>query len=366
MKIGILTFHYGSNYGGVLQAYASQMILKQLGHDAQIINYRPKDSIKQFVIILLECVKKRNYKGLKEFAFYIKHLIGSKKVFKRFCNEYLNQTKRCSREQDLQELQYDYLYVGSDQVWNISQQKYNTYFLGWCKDASVKKISYAACCGRNRIDVDMKDKLIQQLSDFDSISVRSVETQLFIKELLGKSVPVVADPTFLYDFSEFVTPIKDKYILTYILGPDIKGSNKRAIDIIKLYYPNIPVYSIIIGDHTPRLCSWTDKQLIDISPSDWVNLFANSEFVYTDSFHGSVFALKFNKPFIAYYTGDIAGRRFVDLANIFNLKNIVTDVSQIESILKTGLEFERDYSLLIDDVKDRSFSYIKQALKNNL
>lgn len=361
MKIGLLTFHYGSNYGGVLQAYALQQTLSFLGHDTWIINFRPKDKFKQFLIVTSGCLRKRKF---KELFFYLSHFRHCQKIFEHFCNQYLRQTTPAFSEKDLRKLDFDVISVGSDQVWNISQQKYKTYFLGWIKGNQIRRISYAACCGKNIVDSIYKAALVDQLSSFYSLSVRSKESQLFIKSLLSKDVPIVADPTMLYDFSEFCSGKNNGgYILTYVLTGDIKGGNDVAINEIKRKYPSLPVYSILISDRIPRLCDWADKQLVDITPNEWVNLIYNCAFMFTDSFHGSVFAMKFNKPLIAYYNGDISGRRFIDLRAQFDMQNVVTDVEKLKGVLNNDDETKYCYSDRIVAIRKASLDYLTKAMK---
>lgn len=357
MKIGILTFHYGSNYGGVLQTYASLQILRFMGHEAYTINYRPKDKLKQFIIVIRGCLSR---KALYPCFFYLSHFKKCRSVFLEFCDQYLNQTNVCHTEADLQKLCLDAIYVGSDQVWNVSQQKYSTYFLGWLTDRKIKKISYAACCGRNMINLKYRKKIASELRSFDAISVRSEETQKFVFELLGKNVPIVADPTMLYDFKEFCHEMSEDFILTYLLGDDINGGNMQAIEMIRKKYSEMPVYSIVLSDRIPKLCNWADKQLVDISPNEWVNLIFNCKILYTDSYHGCVFAMKFNKPFIAYYNDDITGRRLIDLSSQVHSKNIVSDINAVEAVLVK--DEEKDYRY-IENFKSKSFEYLKNSLK---
>ncbi len=363
MKVGILTFHYGSNYGGVLQCYALQQVLKEMGYDVVVINYVPHDGIKKFLFVLLYAIQKRNIMSIKALWHYIKFYKESRKVFKRFREDHLQLTNEECDINKFASYPLDTIVVGSDQVWNFSQQKRDIYFLGWLEDGRTKKVSYAACCGHNVLNEKHRASLIKQLSQFYSISVRSEETKQFVKNVIGQDVPVVADPTFLYDFNEFIHPIEEKYILTYILTEDIEGGNAAAIDVIRQYFPGLPVYSIVISDRQPRLCKWADKQLFDVAPSEWVNLIYNCTFLYTDSFHGTVFSMKFGKPFVAYYSSEGSGRRFVDLQQKFSLQNIVTKVDQIAKAIDLQKTHIVDYSEIISVYVNVSKDYIQDSLK---
>ena len=362
MRIGILTFHYGSNYGGVLQCYALQQVLKGMGYDVNIINYVPHDSLKKFLFVLLYFIRKRNVESLKALWQYILYHKKSRAVFRDFRNHYLLMTKEESDIEKFSDIELDAIFVGSDQVWNYSQQKRKAYFLGWVNNVNIKKNSYAACCGLNSIDERHRTEVINQLSLFTAISVRSEETQLFIKELLNKTVPVVADPTILYDFNEFITPLNQHYILTYILTEDIKGGNEKAIETIRRSYPGLPVYSIIISDRQPRLCKCADKQLFDVRPDEWVNLIYNCSFLYTDSFHGSVFAMKYGKPFVAYYGSEASGRRFMDLKKMYHLQNVITEANEVDDVIKRNVFTSDTFTRISHEKIIESLSFIEDSL----
>lgn len=343
MKIGILTFHYGSNYGGVLQCYALQQVLFNLGHEVQVINYIPSYRIKQFLIVCRSCFKQRGLTGIKSLFLYLKYSISCRKVFNCFTSKYLNLTKEINDIRSLRQLDFDVIIVGSDQVWNQSQHKSPIYFLYWTEGMKCKKYSYAACCGQNKIDDYYRETLVKELNDFDGISVRSFETACFVKNLIGETPIVVCDPTMLYDFSEFKTQRKNKLIIAYILGNDINGGNNVVIEKIRAKYSKYKIYALIIGDHFINPCDWADKVLYNVSPSEWVDLIYNSAFVYTDSFHGSIFAMKFGKPLIAYYTSPVSGKRFEDLGKSYNMRNIITHADQVDRILISNDEMNYNY-----------------------
>ena len=179
---------------------------------------------------------------------------------------------------------------------------------------------------------------------------------------MNKTVPVVADPTILYDFNEFITPLNQHYILTYILTEDIKGGNEKAIETIRRSYPGLPVYSIIISDRQPRLCKWADKQLFDVRPDEWVNLIYNCSFLYTDSFHGSVFAMKYGKPFVAYYGSEASGRRFMDLKKMYHLQNVITEANEVDDVIKRNVFTSDTFTRISHEKIIESLSFIEDSL----
>ena len=362
MKVGILTFHYGANYGGVLQCYALQEVLKENGHDVYVINYIPHNWLKQLAFCIINFIKKRDIKALKSLLRFIFHSHKSVQTFKSFRKQYLNETTRNGNINFYNSIDFDAIVVGSDQVWNYQQQKRNIYFLGWLKNRKCKKISYAACSAKYRIYEEGKERIKNNLLDFDAISVRSLTTSKLVYDISQRTSTLVADPTLLLNFDHFVHKRNDNYLLTYIITDDIKGCNNNLINKIKEYYPNLPVYSIVISHNIPRICNWADKELYDVSPKEWVSLIANCQFFLTDSFHGTLFALKYRKPFIAYYNNDTAGQRFKDMEKSFGLKNVIKQISEVDNVMKNKLWENHDFEKYLKNIKNTSLDFLNRNL----
>lgn len=357
MKVGILTFHYGSNYGGVLQCYALQQVLKEMGHEVSIINYIPHRNYKKFAHVVQTTFKKFSTSSIKALWHNIRYQWHSRKVFRDFRENNLILTVESNDIDYYKTLDYDAIIVGSDQVW-VYPQVNNVYFLGWENNPHTKKITYAACSGYGKINEEYREEIKKQLKQFDALSVRSQTTKAFVKNITGLDVPIVVDPTVLYDFKDFLSPRNDKYILTYILTDDIDGGNSKAIALVKKKYPDLPVYSIIISDRYPRISSWSDRNFLDVSPNDWVNLIYNCSFLYTDSYHGALFAIKFGKPFIAYYSSENGGRRLTDLQSELYLHNVAHDLDDVALIL----ENEGNPAINNEEMKMRSFRFLRENL----
>ncbi|WP_157998106.1 polysaccharide pyruvyl transferase family protein [Thermophagus xiamenensis] len=233
---------------------------------------------------------------------------------------------------------FDAIVVGSDQVWGPAFHGTKVYFLGNMPSFHGKKISYAPCCAYNKVNENDKSCLSHLLQQFDSISVRNSETQTFVRDLINVDVPIVQDPIFLYDFEKeknsFVVPYK-KFILTYLIGEEINGGNENAIEEIKIVYGDIPVIAITLSTpETLKYFSWADQVYWNLSPFEWLSLIHSCTFLYTDSFHGMAFALKYQKPFIAFYSEEKRKSRFLDFMNRFDLSNVI--VNSVSDIIRNN------------------------------
>lgn len=361
MKIGILTYHYGYNFGGVLQCYALQQTLKDLGYkDIHIINCIPS----KIKFYLGGIPRKRKLSTL--YDLYLRFRYGEKcrNSFNEFREKYLNQTpyiKRKSLPQYVKD--YDALIVGSDQIWNIREQTDGMFFLDWTPQFKGKKISYAPCCGKNEVNEKYRNNLKRALNNFNFLSVRNRETQSFVERIIEKKPVIVPDPTCLYNFNEFITNkniVKEKYIFTYILGEEINGGNKAAISLIKDKYPGRKIIASVIAYSNPKKIEWADEVRYHLSPIEWLNMIKNADFVYTDSFHGTIFSMKFNVPFITYYIEERRKARFMELQAQFGIEeNIVSSLEQIESFKPKGMNFDKNFS----ELSEIGRTFLKSALE---
>ena len=243
------------------------------------------------------------------------------------------------------------------------------YFLRFGDKYKGKKISYAADSTIREINEGELEILKKSLSDFDDISVRNDHSFDFVKSVIEKDVEIVADPTLLIDFDETIdTKHKEygegEYILTYVLGKEIQGSHESVINRIKNKYGNLPVYSIKIPTMNFELSPYADKVFYDLNPDEWINMFRNAKFIYTDSFHGVLFSLKYHKPFLAYYTEKLRASRFIDLAKRYNIdRYIIQNIEEMED--KKSLEKLPEF-LRIDETiklqKESSLKFLEKAL----
>ncbi|WP_018930677.1 polysaccharide pyruvyl transferase family protein [Gracilibacillus lacisalsi] len=374
-KIGILTYHYSNNFGGVLQSYALQKYLEDKGYQVEVINFIPSN-YKNHKILRSIGLKKNIIDQILNIQTLIKRIYikvkYNKKIIKKF-DAFRSQSMKLSEKVDESSLlkivnNYEIIIVGSDQVWRPGQRDKKEYFLNF-DNFNGKKVSYAADSTISDVKSTHKSKLEQELNDFTAISVRNEHSSNFVKSLLNFSPPIVVDPTLLLNFNQFeknnFIPEGQKYILVYALGKEINGSNKYVINKIKEVYGNIPVYSIVIPTMKFNIADYSDKVFYDLGPEEWISLFKNATFIYTDSYHGTLFSLKFKKCFIAYYAEKMRSTRFKDLATRYNIEDFIIsssdDLNTKNCLMKTP-----DYNEIHNIIKKQkllSEQYLNNVLK---
>lgn len=370
-KIGLLTYHYSNNYGGVLQCYSLYKYLESKGLDVEIINYIP--SYVNLESIFYETGLRKNiFKIKKDDIIPISNLINRVSIKRKYnksivgkFDSFRNKNMRISNrvdENDLHTILNDYktVVVGSDQVWSPGERSKKIYFLDY-ENFQGQRISYAADSTIEHIDSNHYDNLKRSLNNFDVISVRNEHSFQFVKKLTNIDPEIVVDPTLLWDFRDVDDHINNKrsseeYILVYVLGKEIDGANSQLIEKIREKYGNIKVIAVTIPTRKFNECNYADEILYDIGPDEWLSLFRNATFVLTDSFHGTLFSLKFKRPFLAYYAEKLRATRFLDLGKRYGISDfIINDFNEIE--IKNSLSKLPNY----DDVEKLISQHVKSS-----
>ena len=328
MKIAILTQPLRANYGGILQNYALQQVLKKMGHEPYTFDlglYTWKD----WFIITSKCIIKRIIGMSCSFPETPINRKKKEKILRRFVDKHISLVSpRCDKPSKKYILEYDLqaIVVGSDQVW---RPKYNypieKMFLNFAQSLNIKRVAYAASFGTS--DWEYKEeqlKICKQLvQQFDAISVREDSGVELCKKYLNVSATHVLDPTLLLtkdDYNKLIADIptaKDSYLFAYILDED-----QRKRSFIAKIAKEKNLVPVILG---------AGKELKDDdSIETWVAYFRDAKYVITDSFHGTVFSIIYNKDFIVIENMHRGLSRMYSLLKMFNLfDHIVTEVNVV-------------------------------------
>ncbi|MBP5640452.1 MAG: polysaccharide pyruvyl transferase family protein, partial [Victivallales bacterium] len=289
MKIGILTLPLLSNYGGILQNYALQQVLRSLGHEPVTLNLPfPPD-------------KKSKAKTSTERENYQLRTAN----IQAFMSKYLDRTDLLTWPfafEQIKGLGLNGYVVGSDQVWRptFSKRRFlKAMFLDFLPDdCDAVRLVYAASFGS--VHWSLGRKLVYKMvlaryaRKFAGISVREDIGAEYCKRYLGQTTPVVLDPVMLLqagDYSEKLSlgEVPGANLMCYVLDPT--DAKNACIDIISKQ---------LGGKTSVAFGSYDSTEGVMPSPIDWLNGFKNAEFVITDSFHGTVLSILFGKPFIVF------------------------------------------------------------------
>ncbi|QTV06632.1 polysaccharide pyruvyl transferase family protein [Faecalibacter bovis] len=376
-KIAILTQPLKSNYGGIIQNFALQKVLKENGFNVTTVDRDYKEYSKFKLTLNLIKRKLINiFKGNKQFIISYKN---KKNIFSNssyFIDNNINRTKKIRSTIDLkkhfEQNKYDAVIVGSDQVWRpmYSPNIYN-YFFDFLEDnQNIKKISYAASFGTDKWEFTNEQtvsckKLVKQ---FDLITVREKSAINLVKDHFSRNAQFVIDPTLLIDKQEYINLISSKTIninykgiYTYVLD-----RNEEKNIIINKIENDLGLTSFFCQ---PK-CAITNpisKNIDDYKyppMEEWLNGFYSADFVITDSFHGTVFSIIFNKPFIAIVNKERGASRFESLLSELGLLDrLIYNFSEkeIDNILSKSINFE-EVNSKIQKLKLKSLELLLKEL----
>lgn len=321
MNVGLLTFHNAVNYGAVLQCYALSSFLRKNGCNVCVINYCNKDLLSCYKVFDRHRFFKRSSPLNMMHRFFtevslLPHRISRNVKFSRFVEEEFNLLYPTS--DNLSSL--DLIVVGSDQVWNTKLTKgFDSYYWGNFKRANESKlISYAASVEEfwNKEDDDVAKNL---LCRFDAISVREAKAADRISKILSRDdVELSVDPTLLIDKNSWskiakAPSIRDPYILVYQVRP-----SERVCKIAKIVAEMLSLKIIYLSASVAGLNSHC---CYGASPQEYLGLFEHASFVVCSSFHGTVFSMIFEKPFISVKLNDGKDSRVESLLSKVNAKH---------------------------------------------
>ena len=336
MKAVIVTFVRAYNYGAVLQCYALQKKLHDIGIDADVLDYYPPYFFDKYNANIQ--VKKAliPYKPLKKWIRNtITSLLKKRRAqqFEQFIRDNISlSSKQYNDAERLSgaELPYDTFIVGSDQVWNSSINRLDpVYFLDFKCPERHLKLSYSASFGFETIPVELIEKYRKWLSGWDAYSVRESSGASIIQNLLGKEAVVCCDPTLLLERAEWAALCKNKrkkesYVLGYYVNTaeimSLEEAKKIAVErgVGFLCMTSITSFRDISGI---RVRAAGGKMMALASPIDFVTMINNAECVVTDSYHGMIFSLLFHKRvFLKLYNSEgKPNERMMELINQLEL-----------------------------------------------
>ena len=378
MRIAILTLPLHTNYGGILQAYALQTVLKRMGHEVLLLE-KERDIHKSLI-----------RQGLSYGKYLINRYLLQKKII--YQTPKRQNTERRIREQhtqqfiqnhintyhikSLEEVQianFDAVVVGSDQVWRhkyftgLYDSHIDNAFLHFCQDAHIKRIAYAASFGTDEWEYSEREtkECARLLQLFDRVSVREKSgMELCESKLHRADAQHVLDPTLLLDKEEYIALTKQAKtkkspgnLMCYILDNDEEkqGLIRRIAQErgLKPFYANSKV-----EDPNASL-----SESIQPPVEEWLQAFVDAEFVITDSFHACVFSIIFEKPFIVIGNYERGLSRFTSLLEMFGITH---------HLIYTANEYNShsSYSLskvtyeLYQQAKKQSLDFLTSALSS--
>lgn len=373
MRIAIVTLPLHTNYGGILQCYALQTVLERMGHDVRILS-KPQYGRSYYIIYPLAVCKrlfKRFLLGKDVAIFKTPHQIIRKQT-DRFIYKYIHQYKKRVWTSKIAS-HFDAFVVGSDQVWRPAYfHPIEEAFLSFLGDSGVKRIAYAASFGVDNCEEYTPEQLkqcSQLLKKFNAVSVRESSGIPLCREYFDVKVEQMLDPTLLLDADDYrvlirkgkTTPSKGN-MLVYMLD---KSEEKIALVNQIAEEKGLTPFELDSPDEQREDIPL--KKRVKMSVEQWLRSFDEAEFVLTDSFHGCIFSIIFQKQFVVMGNKERGLSRFNSLLELFSLYDrLLFDVQEYE-MKRKELNRSIDFHSIFDVLNKKrlcSFDYIYSL--NNL
>ena len=369
MKIDIITRHAIANYGSILQAYATEKMLDKLNIENEIIDYvRVEENSKNLVKTYMKNSKKWNRNFITRFIYKIiqkPNLDIMNNKFAKYRKKYLKLTsKQYKNKNELMEdlPQADIYCTGSDQVWGqIANDDYDeNYFLEFVPN-DKRCIAYSASFGKNKLSENLKIKLPKLMEKYSDIMVRELSAVKILNASGIDNAKLVLDPTLLLSKEEWEENLKIKnnekkqYILTYQLHHNkefdkylkklAKATNLKVVRLSSSIYYKFKYGKFV---YLPDL-------------EQFLTYFKNAKYVVTDSFHGTVFSIIFNKQVIDILPGKTR-TRIESILKLFGMEDrIVNDYNDM-SIINKRTDYKKVNDIL-DKERKKSIEYLRKAIE---
>ncbi|WP_286312148.1 polysaccharide pyruvyl transferase family protein [Romboutsia ilealis] len=363
MKIGISTIIDNTNYGNRLQNYASKKVLLNMELNPETLNpifedkykFYSKHLIKRIIVNLANILNFKNEEIIQRlrvirFESFTNKFVPNKKFFINDLNDLSNMVK-----------DFDYFITGSDQVWNYNfRPNLDIDFLQFVE--KDKRVAYAPSFGVSEIPNQYKEEYTKYLNEMSYLSVREHAGQKIIKDLTGRDSEVLIDPTMMLDKEEWLKVTskpkcmpKKKYLLTYVLGNQTeefkafvsKLAKEKNLEILNLLDP-------------------LNKDIHCVDPGEFVYLINESDVVITDSFHGAVFSILMQTPFVIFERQDkevSMNSRIDTLVSTFKMESrLSTHIKSIDDVY--NIDFSHIDGILKHE-REKAINYLKNAFSMN-
>lgn len=383
--IGLVTCYFHHNYGSMLQAYATELIMQQLGLPFQTIackapiNYMQENKILYIIKKLLiadwkmRLGKMKIERAKKENPMFAKNWEIRNKAFSQFAETFFHVSPYCKNREELTKMAENYsaFLVGSDQLWRTDSVEHGYYTLEWVPD-HIRKIAYSTSIGVKEVPWFQVEKNKRFMNRFDHIALREQSACDLVYKLTGRKVPVVLDPTLLFTGDQWLEiqqqePLTNgKYIFCYLLGDN--PSQRKFIKRVK----EKTGYKIValqqLDDYIPSDEGFADEAPY-VGPREFLNYIRNAEYVFTDSFHCSVFSILYKKNFFTFSRFAEGAKQSTNtrIDNLLHITDLEDRRMTNDKTIEEVVNFKRNFDGVdekLNALRKSSMDYLYNAFKD--
>lgn len=357
MYIAILTQPLRTNFGGILQDYALQTVLKRMGHEPVTIDYDCRYTKARWVMGRVKSI----LTGTKHHIQFPHYNRSGQENLNRFIHQHITMTKPVNvpTKEVFDSIHPDVFVVGSDQVWapacNVPIDYLGNMYLDFVPGFKGKRVAYAASFGGGEwtYTPEWTEKCSKLAKKFDAISVREESGVRLCKEYLGVDAIHVLDPTLLLTGTDYEKLLSRPAKKTNTLFAYVLDTSDEKVKSLHAVAHKFGLHLKIQGANDDL--KWED------SIEDWLSDICDAAMVVTDSFHGSVFAIQFHQPFLSIVNHKRGADRFTSLLGKLGLSSrLVYDVTTADNIT-CDIDWEMvERNIAVE--RNRSMEFLKSAL----
>lgn len=364
MKIGVVTNFDTKNYGSLLQAFALQKKLEELGVQAYVLhkkNHYKRSILAKIKRLFLPSQNNYSVQEIIDIKQARKSYILKNRKLQSFVNENIDVRVCSPKSARLVVGDTDVMIAGSDQIWSSSAGTLSEFTTLQFVPDRIKRYAFAASVGTIELNEESKNLLRSGLERFTEVTVRESSAMSLIKDVTSVPVNTVLDPTFLYDEAYWSAIAKEpevdeRYIFVYMLRPEPVTLSAALALADKTGYKVYLFSNRLIND--PRV-----KNITDAGLEEFLGYIKNADYIVTNSFHGTAFSIQFRKQFVSIAISG-SGMRVTDFLQLVGLQNrIITSSDQIETI-----DNEIDWNSVEDVIRaerNRSIEYLNRIISEN-
>lgn len=376
MRIGILTLPFHINYGGILQGYALQTILERLGHEVVIYQRVAKHQFSlplwKLPLVYAKRICLRLFVNKNQVIFVEQRKVKELPVIRQHTNNFIKDhihTIPFDSPECINISEVDCIIVGSDQIWRplyvrkVLKSEIENAFLKFTEGWKGKRIAYAASFGVDEWEYspEQTKECRRLVKYFDAVSVREdFAVQLCVDYLNVKAIHVL-DPTLLLSKEDYIklimeanVPKSDGTLFSYIL--DEAPEKQSFVDNVAR---NFNMKPFNIGLASSKLNAPLERRVAQ-PVEKWLRGFYDAKFIVTDSFHGCVFSIIFEKPFVVIDNEERGMLRIKSLLSMFNMEGrLIKDFYQLPQL---SILVQSNYSMELDSLREKSLDFLKDAL----
>jgi hypothetical protein len=385
MNVGILTMHRVRNWGSFLQAFALKKNVEELGHEVSFLDIKPSNDMviksgisdheknrrltnifNKISLMLILCLKGQLITRIKDRYNAYQGMLYQQKMYAKYDNEFLPMLGVDKYRYEYDKA-FDLVIIGSDEVFNCLQPH-----VLWRKSLQLfgdkinakKIITYAASFGYTKMEDLKKNGLKKDISNalrknITTISVRDINSSKIVEQLINEKPELNLDPALVYDFSKYMHNNnkfnRTNYLIVYAYPERI--NDPATIKVIKEFAlsNNKTIISLFC------YYNWCDQSIIPDTPFELLDYFVNADYVVTDTFHGTIFSIKYNKIFCTIIR-DSNTQKIEYLLNQFKLRDRrVRTHKDIKAVLEQPIDYEAVNEILTAE-QHKTKTYLSNAI----